>query len=99
VDVDIVTAMSSPPTLDYTANQYIAVTISTSTLHNPSQIATSTLKHVGPVGALDDVHLFSVSKADWPRLKDETIAYLRAKEGVVNVEVQEPRARAKRSEF
>jgi len=88
----------SPPTLDYNANAYIAVTTSPS-LQNPSQLSTSVLKYVGPVGALDDVYLFSVPKPDWPALKDATLNYLRKTSGVVNIEVQEPRARAKRTEF
>jgi hypothetical protein len=84
--------------LDHVANQYIAVTLTPAV--DPGQLAARchpTLNHVGNVGQLADVQLFSIPKAEWGRDQDKVLASLKAQEGVTGVNVQDPpRQRVKR---
>ena len=82
-----------PQTLDYDHNTYLAVTLSTAShIHfqpSPLSAVHPSLAYNGQVGELQDVQLFAVPKADWDHV-------LKAKQGVLGVEVQVPKQRVKR---
>lgn len=87
-----------------TANiQLLAVTLqsSSSLLANPAQLATAhdSLTHVGQVGELSDVQLVSVPSTEWDSVKGDVLGALMGMEGVVRVEVQKTKQRAKRDEL
>ena len=90
--------MSSTPD-----TQLLAVTLqsSSSLLANPAQIATAhdSLTHVGQVGELSDVQLISVPNTEWDNVKGDVLGALMGMEGVVKVEVQKAKQRAKRDEL
>jgi len=48
------------------------------------------------VGELQDVQLFAVPKADWDQVGEDILAVLKAKQGVLGVDVQVPKERVKR---
>lgn len=50
-------------------------------------------------GALPDIHVFSVPKRTWEHSSAAIIQVLRQADGVLKVDVQEPRARAKRGKL
>lgn len=95
---------SSINPVDYAANTYIAVTLAADSpyFQNPGSIsshpslASLPVHHVGKVGALDDVQLFSVPKTTWEHVQDQVIATLKELDSVKGVEVQVPKQRAKR---
>ncbi|KAG9127446.1 hypothetical protein FRC07_013763 [Ceratobasidium sp. 392] len=101
--------MTAPMRLDYTAFTYLAVTLSPQSplFTNPNALATRTsesiqeasVQHVGRVGELDDVQLFSVPKNVWDGPGGESARILeaiKAQEGVKGVDVQIPKSRLKR---
>src|SRR6266851_5804436 len=49
-------------------------------------------------GALPDVHVFSVPKSTWVHSSTAIIHALRQTDGILRVDIQEPRTRAKRGE-
>ncbi|KAH9178218.1 hypothetical protein EDB89DRAFT_1879515 [Lactarius sanguifluus] len=85
--------------LNYATHAYLALllTQSSSLLADPSAVHPH-LKHVGPVGQLPDIHLFSVPKTTWEHSSAAIISALRQTDGVLKVEIQEPRVRAKRDQ-
>ncbi|KAG8737370.1 hypothetical protein FRC10_008285 [Ceratobasidium sp. 414] len=85
--------------LDYAAFTYLAVTLSPQSplFTNPNALATRTsetiqgagMQHVGRVGELDDVQLFSVPKTVWDGAGGTKILEtIKAQEGVKGVDVQ-----------
>lgn len=91
-----------PLQLNHASNAYLTVYFrpSSSFLADPSSINSvhPALTHVGPVGALKDVQVLSVSKFEWDRVSDEILASLSSRGDIEKVEVQdEPKARVKRS--
>ncbi|KAF8602801.1 hypothetical protein BDV93DRAFT_523891 [Ceratobasidium sp. AG-I] len=101
--------MTTPMRLDYAAFTYLAVTLSPQSPHftNPNALATrasqsvqgAEVQHVGRVGELEDVQLFSVPKNVWDASSGESskiIETLKALEGVKSIDVQAPKMRAKR---
>ncbi|KAL1744285.1 hypothetical protein HDZ31DRAFT_39023 [Schizophyllum fasciatum] len=86
--------------MNFAANVYVALTLASSI--EPSSVPstaglTSSLNHVGPVGQLRDVQLYSIPKDQW---SDEIAARLKGTNGVMHIDVQaEPKQRAKRDEF
>jgi len=92
-----------PPKLDYNSNVYLAVTLPSSStfLSQPQTLADRhhLLTHVGQVGQLDDIHMYSVPKADWQQNQDEVLSLLRAQAGVGRVDVQIPAQRTRRDEL
>ncbi|KAJ8087973.1 hypothetical protein AAF712_011692 [Marasmius tenuissimus] len=86
--------------MNHDMNTYIAVTLSpgSSFSQTPASLASvhPALAHVGQVGQLNDVQLVSVPKTDWGNVGDDILASLRSSQGVVNVDVQQPKQRAKR---
>ncbi|KAI9512098.1 hypothetical protein F5148DRAFT_974135 [Russula earlei] len=85
--------------LHYDTHTYLAIALtqSSSLLADPSKIHPD-LKHIGPAGALPDVHVFSVPKPTWEHSSAVIIHALHQTDGVLRVDVQEPRTRAKRGE-
>ncbi|KDQ59795.1 hypothetical protein JAAARDRAFT_633082 [Jaapia argillacea MUCL 33604] len=95
--------MSTPLQLDFASNTYLAVTLSRSSPYyqSPAGLATHpSVTHIGPVGALPDVQLFSVPNGEWVTDGDAVVRSLDLRrEGVVRVDLQSPpRARAKRGD-
>jgi hypothetical protein len=90
----------APPSLDYTANKYIAVHLSSSSpcLSNTELLSSahSALSYAGPVGALDNVLLVGVPKPAWDDNQSQILDALRAAPGVTRVDVQEEKQRYKR---
>lgn len=95
--------------LDYAAFTYLAITLSPQSPHftNPNALATraseiiqnANVQHVGRVGELEDVQLFSVPKNVWDASGGEStkiVDTLKSLEGVTGVDVQAPKMRAKR---
>ncbi|TFL07906.1 hypothetical protein BDV98DRAFT_521140 [Pterulicium gracile] len=90
--------MSSTPN-----TQLLAVTLqsSSSLMTNPAELATAhdSLTHVGQVGELSDVQLVSVPSTEWDAVKGDVLGALMGMDGVVRVEVQKAKQRAKRDEL
>ena len=82
---------------------YLAVTLASSSpfYANPSQLSVShsVVKHVGNVGQLPNVQLFSVPKAEWDSRQQDILSFLKGSEGVQRVDVQSPKTRSKRDEL
>lgn len=89
---------SMPQSLDYDHNTYLAVTLSTASHIQPSLLSAvhPSLAYHGQVGELKDVQLFAVPKTDWDQVGEDILAVLKAKQGVLGVDVQVPKQRVKR---
>ena len=85
------------------SNVYLAVTFARSSpfYTNPSGLSAShsAVNHVGTVGQLPDVQLFSVPKVEWDSRKQDILSFMKGSEGVQRVDVQSPKTRAKRDEL
>ena len=85
------------------SNVYLAVTLVRSSpfYTNPSGLSAShsAVNHVGTVGQLPDVQLFSVPKVEWDSRKQDILSFLKGSEGVQRVDVQSPKTRTKRDEL
>lgn len=85
------------------SNIYLAVTLARSSpfYTNPSQLSApySAVNHVGNVGQLPDVQLFSVPRIEWDSQRQDILSFLKGSEGVQRVDVQSPKTRSKRDEF
>lgn len=85
------------------SNIYLAVTLARSSpfYTNPSQLSTSYsgVNHVGNVGQLPDVQLFSVPKVEWDSRQQDILSFLKGSEGVQRVDVQSLKTRSKRDEL
>jgi len=83
--------------LDHTANVYLAVSLSSSSpyLQNPSELSSAhpSVTHVGQVGQMSDVQLFSIPKDG---SQHDILELLNAQEGVTRVDVQDVKRRTKR---
>ncbi|KAF8343791.1 uncharacterized protein EI90DRAFT_3027121 [Cantharellus anzutake] len=86
---------------DHDASIYLAVYVSRSSdiKRDPSSLSCAhpSVTFVSQVGALEDVQLVSVPKPDWEGNRNEILGQLQTFPGVVRVEVQEAKQRAKRS--
>jgi hypothetical protein len=86
--------------LDHTANAYLAVSLSPSSpyLQNPSELSSAhpSVTHVGQVGQMSDVQLFSIPKQEWDRAQHDILGLLNAQQGVTRVDVQAVTQRTKR---
>jgi len=86
--------------LNYNTNTYLAVTLSPGSqyLQRPASLVErhSSLVHVGNVGQLEDVQLYSVPKAVWQREEEDILEILKELQGVSRVDVQIPQTRSKR---
>ncbi|KAJ7585164.1 hypothetical protein C8J56DRAFT_950045 [Mycena floridula] len=87
--------------MDHTANIYIAVTLSSTSPYfsDPGALVSPPMKHEGQVGQLKEVQLVSVPKSEWDEKSEDILSFLKAKDGVSNVEVQVLKQRAKRDEL
>jgi hypothetical protein len=94
------TDLSFMLSLNYTTHAYLSILLarSSSLLADPSAVHPE-LKHVGQVGQLADIHLFSVPRATWDHSSAAIIGALRQIDGVLKVDIQEPRMRAKRDQL
>ncbi|KAF8061766.1 hypothetical protein FPV67DRAFT_1422464 [Lyophyllum atratum] len=85
--------------LNYDLNTYLAVTLSSESLFSgePSQLARvhPAVAHVGQVGQLQDIQIFSVPTAVWESVRDDVLEKLREGDGVARVDVQKVEARTK----
>ena len=85
------------------SNVYLAVTLARSSpfYTNPSSLSTShpAIDHVGNVGQLPDVQLFSVPKVEWNSQQQDILSFLKGSKGVQRVDVQSPKMRSKREEL
>jgi hypothetical protein len=85
------------------SNIYLAVTLArTSPFNtNPSGLSAfhPAVNHVGNVGQLSDVQLFSVPKVEWDSQQQNILSFLKGSEGVQRVDVQSPKTRSKRDEL
>jgi len=85
------------------SNIYLAVTLARASpfYANPSGLSAShsAINHVGNVGQLPDVHLFSVPKVEWDSWQQDILSFLKGSEGVQRVDVQSPKTRSKRDEL
>jgi hypothetical protein len=86
--------------LNYDMNTYLAVTLSSSSpfLQQPAALAQvhPAVAHVGQVGQMQDVQLFSVAKFEWEKVSGEVLSKLEKSEGVGRVDVQAPAQRSRR---
>ncbi|TFK32605.1 hypothetical protein BDQ12DRAFT_692303 [Crucibulum laeve] len=86
-----------PQSLDHNNFTYLAVTLSPST--SPSSLSAGPhLTHIGQVGQLQDVQLFSVPKLEWQNHGDDILKDIGERDGVLRVDVQVPERRAKRGD-
>jgi len=85
------------------SNVYLAVTLARSSpfYANPSGLSVSrfTVNHVGGVGQLPDVQLFSVPKVEWDSRQQDILSFLKGSEGVQRVDIQSAKMRSKRDEL
>lgn len=93
--------MTSPsPTMDHSANTYLAVFLSQSSpyIRSPSSLSAlhPSVHPNGQVGELPDVQLIAIAKSEWDRSSAQIIAALQGGSGITKVEVQQPKTRAKR---
>ncbi|KAF8644584.1 hypothetical protein AX16_008382 [Volvariella volvacea WC 439] len=86
--------------LDYSSNAYLVVTLSSTSpfFSAPSTLASlhPSLSFVGQVGQLSDVQIVSVPQAHWEQDGNAIVASLRSGEGVVSVNLQQPKHRIRR---
>ncbi|KAF9009643.1 hypothetical protein BDQ17DRAFT_1421808 [Cyathus striatus] len=66
----------------------LAITLSPSTTPTSIINKNPSLTHIGQVGQLADVQLFSVPKETWDTQEDPILAHLKSEEGVLRVDVQ-----------
>jgi len=89
-------------TLNYELNTYLAVTLSTSSpfFQQPAALAQvhPAVAHVGQVGQMQEIQLFSVGKFEWERVSGDVLSSLERSEGVGRVDVQEPVQRVKKGD-
>ena len=90
--------------LDYANNIYLAVHLnpSSSAIAYNSPIVLPRYESVtdeGMVGNLQDVKLLKVPKETWDDAEKDILASLKSQDGVMDVQVQQPKTRAKRDEF
>ncbi|KAF7441273.1 hypothetical protein PC9H_001622 [Pleurotus ostreatus] len=88
---------------NHDASKYIAVTLSSSSpyLHNPQSLAAvhPAIGYIGQVGGMRDVQLLGVSKELWDAEQHAILEALSGTHGILRVDVQEKKQRAKRDEL
>lgn len=93
----------APSDLAYNTHKYLSIILAKSSIYfkNPSSIAEQVpgITHLGQLGVLDDVHIYSVPLDQWSEFETaKKLEQLRDIAGVVNVTVQAPTQRQKRDE-
>jgi hypothetical protein len=91
---------TTPTTLDYSSNVYLAVSLTSSSVYqyNPIEIPSfPTVSQVGVVGELSNVLLLAVPKDEWQNDGPAILERLKEdKDNVARVDVQQPKRRLKR---
>lgn len=86
--------------LNYDLNTYLTVTLSSGSpfLGEPAQLAVvhPAVSHVGQVGQMQDLQIFSVPKSEWESVHEDVLEKLSKASGVGRVDVQKVKARSKR---
>ncbi|KAG6909791.1 hypothetical protein DXG01_015284 [Tephrocybe rancida] len=86
--------------LNYNLNTYLTVTLSSGSpfFSEPAQLAAvhPAIAHVGQVGQLQDVQVYSVPKFEWDDISKDVLQKLNDANGVGRVDVQKVEARSKR---
>ena len=95
-----------PHEMNHDTHTYVAITLSASSpfLSSPGTLASAHpglgLAYQGQVGQLSDVHLYSIPKAEGRRsvgeVEEVLVRDLQGSDGVLHVEIQAPRQRARR---
>jgi hypothetical protein len=98
-----VAAAVAPRDLSYNTHKYLSIILAKSSLYfkHPSSLADKVpgITHLGQLGVLDDVHIYSVPLDHWGAFETANkVDQLRDIAGVVNVSVQAPTQRQKRDE-
>ena len=93
----------APRDLSYNTHKYLSIILAKSSLYfkNPSLLEEQVpgITHLGQLGALDDVHVYSIPLDQWGDFETaKKVEQLRDTAGVVNVSVQAPTQRQKRDE-
>lgn len=93
----------APRDLSYDTHKYLSIILvkSSPPFNNPASLAEQVpgITHVGQLGVLDDVHVFSIPLDQWGEFETaKKLEQLRDIAGVVNVSVQVPTQRQKRDE-
>ena len=93
----------APRDLSYNTHKYLSIILAKSSLYfkNPSSLEEQVpgITHLGQLGSLDDVHIFSIPLDQWGDFETaKKVEQLRDIAGVVNVSVQAPTQRQKRGE-
>ncbi|THH14264.1 hypothetical protein EW146_g6048 [Bondarzewia mesenterica] len=93
------------PNVNYSTHTYLTITFNPSSpyLSDPGSLSSvhPALAHIGQVGELRDIHIYSVPNDEWNKADGTIRDALRAKqaEGVLRVDVQTPKGRTKRDEL
>jgi hypothetical protein len=89
--------------LNFDANVYLAVTLSSTSPYqsNPPLLGAvhPAIAYIRRVGELQDVQLVGVPKQSWDSERDDIMRSLETAEGVIQIDVQSLKQRAKRDEF
>jgi hypothetical protein len=93
----------APRDLSYDTHKYLSIILTKSSLYfkNPSSLAQAVpgITHIGQLGALDDVQIYSIPLDQWSEFEAaKKMEHLRDIAGVINVSVQVPTQRQKRDE-
>ena len=93
----------APHDLSHGTHKYLSIILAKSSPYfkNPLSLAEDVpgITHVGQLGVLDDVHVYSIPLDQWGEFETaKKIEQLRDIAGVVNVSVQVPTQRHKRDE-
>ncbi|KAG5350331.1 hypothetical protein J132_09753 [Termitomyces sp. J132] len=86
--------------LNYDLNTYLTVTLSSSSpfFVEPAQLAMvhPAVTHVGQVGQMQDVQIFSVPTLEWDSIHKDVLEKLSKANGVGRIDVQKVEARSRR---
>jgi hypothetical protein len=93
----------APRDLAYDTHTYLSIILAKSSPYftDPKALADEVpgITHVGQLGALDDVHIYSVPRDQWGEFETaKKMEALRDVDGVLNVSLQVPTQRRKRDE-
>ena len=99
--MSVAAAPVAPRNLSYDTHHYLSIILAKSSpyLASPASLAEQVpgITHVGQLGTLDDVHIYSIPLAQWGEFETaKKMEQLRDVAGVVSVSLQVPTQRKKR---